>query len=227
MRTTKRGKFAAIAVGLALVVGACSDDKDTKTTDTTTANTGGGSTTVPAQSGGTVTYAAEQEYTAYNNASADQVLFANTLRQGAGASAVLARIGRARSGGGRRLPLVATAGISFMSCLQHVVARRRVLRLIALGGRPDRGRLDGRSRAFLQPCDPGRPPRPWPAARARAGRRRRSRVSSANNPFGIEQAEPERIKHHLKMANVREPWVHIEHQQRACDRNCEIRPVHE
>jgi len=45
-------------------------------TDTTTGAT---DTTVGGASGGTATYAAEQEYTAYNNATADQVLFANTL----------------------------------------------------------------------------------------------------------------------------------------------------
>ena len=79
MRTTKRGKFAAIAVGLALVTAACGDDE--KKSDDTTAETSGGSTetTAAAQMGGTVTYAAEQEYTAYNNGTADQVLFANTL----------------------------------------------------------------------------------------------------------------------------------------------------
>ncbi|HNJ97352.1 MAG TPA: ABC transporter family substrate-binding protein [Ilumatobacteraceae bacterium] len=79
MRTTKRGKFAAIAVGLALITAACGDDE--KKSDDTTAETSGGSTetTAAAPSGGTVTYAAEQEYTAYNNGTADQVLFANTL----------------------------------------------------------------------------------------------------------------------------------------------------
>lgn len=84
MRNTKRSKFAALVVGLALVAAACSDDE--KTADTTAApdTTGGGDTTTPetsppAPSGGTVTYAAEQEYTSYNNGAADQGLFANTL----------------------------------------------------------------------------------------------------------------------------------------------------
>ncbi|MDO8389986.1 MAG: ABC transporter family substrate-binding protein [Actinomycetota bacterium] len=78
MRTTKRGKFAAIAVGLSLIAAtACSDDKDSGSTDTTTA--GSTETTAAPASGGSVTYAAEQEYTSYNNATADQVLFANTL----------------------------------------------------------------------------------------------------------------------------------------------------
>lgn len=93
MRNTKRGKFAALALGLALIAGACSDDDDQQSSDTTTADTGAptsaGETTVPDTTtgetepaptgGGSVTYAAEQEYTAYNNATADQVLFANTL----------------------------------------------------------------------------------------------------------------------------------------------------
>lgn len=94
MRNTKRGKFAALALGLALVAGACSDDgDDQQSSDTTTggssAPTSAGETTVPDTTtgdtepsptgGGSVTYAAEQEYTAYNNATADQVLFANTL----------------------------------------------------------------------------------------------------------------------------------------------------
>jgi len=90
VRTTKRSKVAAFAVGLALIaVTACGDDEDTTTTDapeTTAAGpetTAGADTTTadttPAASGGSVTYAAEQEYTAYNNATADQVLFANTL----------------------------------------------------------------------------------------------------------------------------------------------------
>ncbi len=85
MRTSKASKFAALAVGLALVAAACSSDGASETTtggtDTTTGGTDttAGETTVPAATGGTVTYAAEQEYTAYNNGTADQVLFANTL----------------------------------------------------------------------------------------------------------------------------------------------------
>lgn len=58
MSTTKRMKFAAVAVGLALVVGACGDDKKADN---------GGSTTAP---GGdvadTFTWAYEQEFSAYN-----------------------------------------------------------------------------------------------------------------------------------------------------------------
>jgi len=91
--TTRRGKYAALALGIALVAGACSSDNKggstspTGGTQATTAPTTGGSTpstestgsSTPAPTGGTVTYAAEQEYTAYNNATADQVLFANTL----------------------------------------------------------------------------------------------------------------------------------------------------
>ena len=87
MRTSNASKFAALAVGLALVAAACSSDGNSTSTtggsDTTTGGTdtttGATDTTVAAPSGGTVTYAAEQEYTAYNNGTADQVLFANTL----------------------------------------------------------------------------------------------------------------------------------------------------
>jgi peptide/nickel transport system substrate-binding protein len=97
VRTTKRGKFAALTVGLALIAGACSDDGgDNQSSDTTEAGTDGstvtteggdtttGETTPPdtepaPAGGGTVTYAAEQEYTSYNNGAADQGLFANTL----------------------------------------------------------------------------------------------------------------------------------------------------
>jgi peptide/nickel transport system substrate-binding protein len=82
VRTTKRGKFAAIAVGLSLVIAACGDDdkKSDEPTDTTSDGTEApGSTEAPAPSGGSVTYAAEQEYISYNNGTADQTLFANTL----------------------------------------------------------------------------------------------------------------------------------------------------
>lgn len=87
MRTSKASKFAALAVGLALVTAACSSDGDSTSVtagDTTTPNSSettanSTETTAEPAAGGTVTYAAEQEYTAYNNATADQVLFANTL----------------------------------------------------------------------------------------------------------------------------------------------------
>lgn len=51
-------------------------DTTVAATDTTSAGT---NTTVGGKSGGTATYAAEQEYTTYNNSTADQALFANTL----------------------------------------------------------------------------------------------------------------------------------------------------
>ena len=90
MRTTKRSKFAALAVAFALVAAACSDDSDSSTTTAATEETGGGETTVAgettvpgtdpvAEGGGTVTYASEQEYVSYNNGTADQNLFASTL----------------------------------------------------------------------------------------------------------------------------------------------------
>ncbi len=95
MRTTKRSaRYAAIAVGLAFIAASCGSDSgktssvgtsgSTAATETTAAATettaaAAETTAAAAASGGTATYAAEQEYTAYNNASADQVLFANTL----------------------------------------------------------------------------------------------------------------------------------------------------
>jgi peptide/nickel transport system substrate-binding protein len=95
VRHTNRSKIAAIAVGLAVFAAACSgDDDDTPSTEataestpsseaggeTTPAETDSAETTPPdAAGGGTVTYAAEQEYTSYNNLDAEQGLFANTL----------------------------------------------------------------------------------------------------------------------------------------------------
>lgn len=96
MSTTRRSKIAALALGITLVAGACSSDDDgsassspgtegttapsteettpaTDTVESTPTSEGGG------EAGGTVTYAAEQEYTSYNNATGDQVLFANTV----------------------------------------------------------------------------------------------------------------------------------------------------
>ena len=89
MRTTKRSKVAAFAVGLALIaVTACGDDEDTTTTDAPETTTAGAETTAapdtttadttPSSSGGSVTYGVEQEYTSYNNSTADQTLFSNT-----------------------------------------------------------------------------------------------------------------------------------------------------
>jgi peptide/nickel transport system substrate-binding protein len=68
---TKRGKTAALAAGLALVAGTAlfSGSASATTPPTTPA----------APQGGSITYAAEQEFTSYNNATADQVLFANTV----------------------------------------------------------------------------------------------------------------------------------------------------
>jgi peptide/nickel transport system substrate-binding protein len=63
---------------LVLIGAACGDDDDNGSAATTTGGTS--ETTAPSgNAGGTVTYAAEQEYTAYNNSSGDQSLFANTL----------------------------------------------------------------------------------------------------------------------------------------------------
>ena len=43
--TTKRSKFAALAVGLSLVIAACGGDETTETTDETTETTTGDTTT--------------------------------------------------------------------------------------------------------------------------------------------------------------------------------------
>ena len=97
-RTPQGVKLAAlIAVG-ALVAAACGDDggKSTSTEAATTAapattsgapettaapatTSGAPETTAAPGGGGTITYAAEQEYTSYNNVTADQVLGANAL----------------------------------------------------------------------------------------------------------------------------------------------------
>jgi peptide/nickel transport system substrate-binding protein len=98
VRTTKRStRYAAIAIGLAFAAASCGgSDGGTKTSsggtnapastptetagDTTPATTAPSETTaVAAAAGGTITYAAEQEYTSYNNGAADQGLVANTL----------------------------------------------------------------------------------------------------------------------------------------------------
>jgi len=55
VRTTKRSKFVALAVGLALVAAACGDDKSSTTTDAATETTAGGGTETTA--GGTETTA--------------------------------------------------------------------------------------------------------------------------------------------------------------------------
>ena len=90
MRITKRStRIASLAIGLALIAAACgSDNKKPAAIGTAAPGSTAASsettaapetTAAAAPSGGTVTYAAEQEYTSYNNGSADQVLFANTL----------------------------------------------------------------------------------------------------------------------------------------------------
>ena len=84
MKKTRKRVVLACAVGFSLIAAACGDDggssgdttaDTTATSDTTvTADT----TAAPAEDP-TVVYAAEQEYTSYNNGAADQGLFANTL----------------------------------------------------------------------------------------------------------------------------------------------------
>ena len=97
MRITKRStRYAALAVGLAFIAASCGSDSGKTTSNGTAASgtTAAAATTVAAPettaaaettavtegpSGGTVTYAAEQEYTSYNNTAADQSLVANLL----------------------------------------------------------------------------------------------------------------------------------------------------
>jgi peptide/nickel transport system substrate-binding protein len=91
VRTSKGSKIAALGLGLALVAAACSSDSKGGTGTTAAPGTTGapgttvapgtttpGTTTAPV-AGGTITYAAEQEYTSYNNGAADQGLVANLL----------------------------------------------------------------------------------------------------------------------------------------------------
>lgn len=73
----KSAKFIALAAAASLALAACGDDgedvgdaADPGDTETTTSDTG---------EGGTVTYAAEQEFTSYNNSTADSTAVANTL----------------------------------------------------------------------------------------------------------------------------------------------------
>ena len=84
-KTPRKMTLAAVVVLGALVAGACGDKKSSETTvapetsvPSTEAPTTAPATTEPAGPS-VVTYAAEQEYTSYNNGAADQGLFANTL----------------------------------------------------------------------------------------------------------------------------------------------------
>ncbi len=86
MRRTKTStKLLGVLIGATLFATACGGD-DGGSEGTAPPATDGGETTQPGEEttppsggGGTITYAAEQEYTSYNNGTADQVLFANTL----------------------------------------------------------------------------------------------------------------------------------------------------
>lgn len=69
MRTTKRSKFAALAVGLSLIVAACGDDKDSSTTDAP--NTTGGTTET---TGATETTAGETPDTTTGEAPTDAAM---------------------------------------------------------------------------------------------------------------------------------------------------------
>jgi peptide/nickel transport system substrate-binding protein len=85
VRTTHRGRVAAVVVGLALVAGACSSSTAKSTGSTTpTADTAGGTetsaaNTTPTKAGGEVTYAQEEEGVAYNNSVGANNSFANTV----------------------------------------------------------------------------------------------------------------------------------------------------
>lgn len=78
-------RLLGLVVGATLIATACGGDDEggtgTEAPSTEAPTTDGGETTAPPSEGGggTITYAAEQEYTSYNNGTADQVLFANTL----------------------------------------------------------------------------------------------------------------------------------------------------
>jgi peptide/nickel transport system substrate-binding protein len=87
-RKTAAAVAALLSVGL--IAAACGGDDDSADTTTTaggatttaggaTTSAGGATTTAGGASGGTITYAAEQEYTSYNNFTADAGLFANSL----------------------------------------------------------------------------------------------------------------------------------------------------
>ncbi|CAB4890051.1 unannotated protein [freshwater metagenome] len=80
MSTTKRSQIAALALGLALVAGACSSDKKAapSTTPSTTPSTAAAPTTTPAPAGGEVIYAQEEGGVAFNNATSTNNSFANT-----------------------------------------------------------------------------------------------------------------------------------------------------
>lgn len=87
MRRTKTStKLLGVLIGATLFATACGGDDGGSegtappaTDGGATTEPGGEDTTPPSGGGGTITYAAEQEYTSYNNGTADQVLFANTL----------------------------------------------------------------------------------------------------------------------------------------------------
>ena len=85
MRFTRKRAVLACALSLSLLATACGSDEDGSTdTAATEDTTATGDTTAPAEGGeadpeATIVYAAEQEYTSYNNGAADQGLFANTL----------------------------------------------------------------------------------------------------------------------------------------------------
>lgn len=80
--TKKTSKTLALLAGASLVIAACGGDDGGSSTDETSAPAGSeapADTDAPADDAITVVYAAEQEYTSYNNGAADQGLFANTL----------------------------------------------------------------------------------------------------------------------------------------------------
>lgn len=85
MRLSRKRAVLACALSLSLFAAACGSDEDSTSDTTATQDTTAATEDTTAPAGGEgdpeaiVVYAAEQEYTSYNNGAADQGLFSNTL----------------------------------------------------------------------------------------------------------------------------------------------------
>ncbi len=83
MTITKRSKFAALALGLVLVAGACSSDKKVTSSESTpgtgtTGDTAAPGSSTPTATGGEAIFAQEEGGVAYNNSTSTNNSFANT-----------------------------------------------------------------------------------------------------------------------------------------------------
>jgi len=89
-KSRKTASAVAGLLAIGLIAAACGSDSDSSSTTTAggatttaggaTTSAGGATTTAGGEpAGGTVTYAAEQEYTSYNNVTSETVLFSNAL----------------------------------------------------------------------------------------------------------------------------------------------------